>query len=594
MTSSMSVFEGDARSHAPLLQQVRQQLAASQSQSLSDEPEEEEEEENEEEDLLLRCLRARAAGVSQAAEMVTRLREWRHTLLEPLPPRNTLSLSPNILLAHPDPIVYHPHKHLLAVAHVGNDKEGRPIYWERTGYIQSRFHELMEHFTVDELVQYHIQSQECFRLRMKHNSKIFNKRISDTVVVFDMNHLTMFLSFSSIEYLKKMIFIDQNYYPETLHRLFVINAPWYFSTMYTMFKPLVDKRTRDKVKVIGSNYHAALQECIDLKDIPEEYGGTYSNVPWGGPYPSSTGISESQIEQYLVDRYAPEKVHRRLRKAEIDALARASELHEERTGRRVFRGSRLARASSVERFLRPVLSHVSCFNDRDSQRLTTLKLIQVDIAHVENAPHCHFYALDIRCRNISTRKTLRRYSDFRVLMKEMKKLQATCDTDFPPRRLFKRSPHVVKQRMKALNAFLKKSLALCISSKDSEAMEVMLDFLSLEGMVDRIAATSEHALRRQHSSVSFAPEVEQVVPLRPSTSDELRTASESATDTSNDASSDVSETDNNDTDEEEEEISWWEENKGWVIYVGLLLVCFYCALNYGSVFIIFEPFGPDR
>ena len=41
------------------------------------------------------------------------------------------SMALNLLpaTAHPDPVIDHPQKHLLPVAHVGNDKDGRPIYW---------------------------------------------------------------------------------------------------------------------------------------------------------------------------------------------------------------------------------------------------------------------------------------------------------------------------------------------------------------------------------------------------------------------------------------------------------------------------------
>ena len=63
------------------------------------------------------------------------------------------------------------------------------------------------------------------QMRLRHNPREPRKTVTYTVVVFDMQHLTMFLNVFSVQFLKRMIHIDQHYYPETLYRLFVINAP---------------------------------------------------------------------------------------------------------------------------------------------------------------------------------------------------------------------------------------------------------------------------------------------------------------------------------------------------------------------------------
>jgi hypothetical protein len=60
---------------------------------------------------------------------------------------------------------------------------------------------------------------------MHYNTTRFGRVVSDAVVVFDMQHLTPLLNYSSVQFLRRMIHIDQHYYPETLHQLFIINAP---------------------------------------------------------------------------------------------------------------------------------------------------------------------------------------------------------------------------------------------------------------------------------------------------------------------------------------------------------------------------------
>ena len=47
-----------------------------------------------------------------------------------------------------------------------------------------------------------------------------------------------------------------------------------------MFKPLVQPRTREKVRVMGSDFLTTLRESIAHEEIPEEYGGGYRDVPW--------------------------------------------------------------------------------------------------------------------------------------------------------------------------------------------------------------------------------------------------------------------------------------------------------------------------
>ncbi len=48
---------------------------------------------------------------------------------------------------------------------------GRPIYWEETGLISTRFAELSTYFSVDDLTVQHVRMQELMRLRCEHAAK---------------------------------------------------------------------------------------------------------------------------------------------------------------------------------------------------------------------------------------------------------------------------------------------------------------------------------------------------------------------------------------------------------------------------------------
>ena len=71
--------------------------------------------------------------------------------------------------------------------------------------------------------------------------------------------------------------MDSLYYPETLSRLFIVNAPYIFTGAFSMVKKWLDKHTVDKIQVLGScsdkNVIKVLRTYIDPQSLPKEYGG---------------------------------------------------------------------------------------------------------------------------------------------------------------------------------------------------------------------------------------------------------------------------------------------------------------------------------
>lgn len=79
----------------------------------------------------------------------------------------------------------------------------------------------------------------------------------------------------------------QDYYPETLGDLFIINAPAVFTTLWPIAKRFVDPKTRGKFHVLGANYTKELLRYIDADKLPEEYGGSCSDtIPAQSPWPA--------------------------------------------------------------------------------------------------------------------------------------------------------------------------------------------------------------------------------------------------------------------------------------------------------------------
>lgn len=68
--------------------------------------------------------------------------------------------------------------------------------------------------------------------------------------------------------------VSQDYFPETMAQLAIVNAPSSFTTIWAIMRPWLAKETVAKVSVLGTNYHRALLELVDAENLPESLGGT--------------------------------------------------------------------------------------------------------------------------------------------------------------------------------------------------------------------------------------------------------------------------------------------------------------------------------
>lgn len=75
-------------------------------------------------------------------------------------------------------------------------------------------------------------------------------------------------------YVRQASEISQNYYPERLGKLYLINAPWGFSSVFSVVKGFLDPVTVQKIHVLGSGYEKELLEQVPKENLPKEFGGT--------------------------------------------------------------------------------------------------------------------------------------------------------------------------------------------------------------------------------------------------------------------------------------------------------------------------------
>ena len=74
-------------------------------------------------------------------------------------------------------------------------------------------------------------------------------------------------------YVKQASSISQNYYPERLGKLFLINAPWGFSSVFSVVKGFLDPVTVQKIHVLGSGYQTELLGQVPKQNLPKLFGG---------------------------------------------------------------------------------------------------------------------------------------------------------------------------------------------------------------------------------------------------------------------------------------------------------------------------------
>lgn len=75
-------------------------------------------------------------------------------------------------------------------------------------------------------------------------------------------------------YVQRASAISQNYYPERLGKLYIINAPWGFGAIFSVVKGFLDPVTVNKIHVLGGGYQKELLAQIPAENLPKNLGGT--------------------------------------------------------------------------------------------------------------------------------------------------------------------------------------------------------------------------------------------------------------------------------------------------------------------------------
>ncbi|GLC55621.1 hypothetical protein PLESTB_001007800 [Pleodorina starrii] len=233
---------------------------------------------------LLRFLMARDFNVEKAFSMYRDMRAWR---LE-----NRVD---GLYESDPSGSAYPQKEKLLQVYphfYFNTDKFGRPVYIELLGRTDASA--LFATINVDDLIRYHIWTWERYlRCYLPACSTAAGRHICTTTVIIDLAGLSL-MNFNSAtqKLLSTFSKIDQDYYPEHLGNMFVINTPMIFRGIWAAVQPLLQERTRKKIVILGSDYLPTLTQMVPLDRLPDIFGGKMLLEPYKsvGPWQQQRGV----------------------------------------------------------------------------------------------------------------------------------------------------------------------------------------------------------------------------------------------------------------------------------------------------------------
>ncbi|KAG9237845.1 putative Sec14 cytosolic factor [Amylocarpus encephaloides] len=210
---------------------------------------------------LLRFLRARKFDVALAEKMFVESEQWRKDFgLDDLVRNFDYKEKPQVFEYYPQ--YYHK-----------TDKDGRPVYIEQLGNIDLA---AMYKITTSErmLQNLAVEYEKIADPRLPACSRKTGHLVETCCTIMDLKGVGLGKVSSVYSYVKQASVISQNYYPERLGKLYMINAPWGFSTVFSVVKGWLDPVTVEKIHVLGGGYQKELLAQIPAENLPKDFGGT--------------------------------------------------------------------------------------------------------------------------------------------------------------------------------------------------------------------------------------------------------------------------------------------------------------------------------
>jgi len=132
-------------------------------------------------------------------------------------------------------------------------------------------------------------------------SAVVQKPVEQSCTILDANGIGIFSLVGPIKgFVKLASDIGQDYYPEMLGKMTIINVGFLFRAIWSMVKGFIDPKTQSKISLLKSSYKEELLKLIDEDKLPSFLGGkcTCDNFVYGclgsdiGPWNPEGGITQ--------------------------------------------------------------------------------------------------------------------------------------------------------------------------------------------------------------------------------------------------------------------------------------------------------------
>ena len=148
----------------------------------------------------------------------------------------------------------------------GLDRNGVNVVWDRLPSMDFRL--LMNSFSKEELIYWHLEKLEI------NMQNLYECGQYGGVFIEDFTGLSMAHWYApAVDFLKMMMAVDQQNYPELSAAIFYTNAPRVLSVLWPLVKPFMDPLTVAKVHICSDGGAEQLAQFMEPASIPVEYGG---------------------------------------------------------------------------------------------------------------------------------------------------------------------------------------------------------------------------------------------------------------------------------------------------------------------------------